>query len=86
MARGVTQMRLRGSDISTSVQAERQGPSMTTRSPDARTVSNSSQERTDLPAGTCQDAHLGRGGHGERRDDAANSTRRRTDRTARIRI
>ena len=36
-ARRVTQMRLRGIVLNTSVQADRQGPSMTTRWPDCRT-------------------------------------------------
>ena len=40
MARRVTQMRLRGTMPSTSVQAERQAPSMTTFSPELRTCEN----------------------------------------------
>ena len=67
-ARGVTQIRWRGSDISTSVQAERQGPSMTTRSPDARTGSKSSRNGPTCPPGLATDAHFGRGRHGGRGD------------------
>jgi len=37
MALDVTQIRVRGMTSSTSVQADKQGPSMTTRSPDFRT-------------------------------------------------
>ena len=37
MARRVTQMRLRGTMPSTSVQADRHAPSITTRSPEFRT-------------------------------------------------
>src|SRR5262249_28108783 len=40
-ARGVTQIRSCGIVLSTSVQADRQGPSMITRSPDWRTAANS---------------------------------------------
>src|SRR5215475_13111668 len=51
MARRVTQMRSLGIMLSTSVQADRQGPSMTTRSPDARTSSNRSRNGPTWPPG-----------------------------------
>ena len=47
----VTQMRLLGMVLSTSVQAERHGPSMTTRSPVARTSSNRSRNSPICPPG-----------------------------------
>src|SRR5579864_7241562 len=44
-------MRLAGTMLSTSVQAERQGPSMTTRSPESRTRSNRSRKGPTCPPG-----------------------------------
>src|SRR5689334_3820783 len=51
MARRVTQIRSLGTMLSTSVQAERQGPSITTRSPVARTFSNRSRNGPTCPPG-----------------------------------
>src|SRR5262245_4980864 len=51
MARVVTQMRSCGTVLSTSVQAERQGPSMTTRWPDWRTIANSCRYEPTSPPG-----------------------------------
>src|ERR1700733_13804861 len=51
MARRVTQMRSLGTTLSTSVQADRHGPSITTRSPDARTSSNISRNGPTCPPG-----------------------------------
>src|SRR5690349_5828753 len=51
MARRVTQIRSLGTMLSTSVQAERQGPSITTRSPVARTLSNRSRNGPTCPPG-----------------------------------
>ena len=59
-------MRSFGTIDSTSVQAERQGPSITTRSPEALTRSNSSRNGPTSPAGTGEDAHFGRRGPGRR--------------------
>src|SRR5581483_11706522 len=50
-ARRVTQMRSRGTMLSTSVQADRQGPSMTTRSPELRTFSKRSMNGPTCPPG-----------------------------------
>src|SRR5579863_1997653 len=44
-------MRSAGTMLSTSVQAERQGPSMTTRSPESRTRSNRSRNGPTCPPG-----------------------------------
>ena len=49
--RGVTQMRSFGIVLNSNVQAERHGPSMTTRSPVARTVSNSRRYWPTSPPG-----------------------------------
>src|SRR3954454_25007370 len=51
MARRVTQMRLFGTVESTSVHADRQGPSITTRSPEARTCANRSRNGPTSPPG-----------------------------------
>src|SRR5262249_9284380 len=50
-ARRVTQMRLFGIVLNSSVQAERHGPSMTTRSPLARTAANSRRYSLTSPPG-----------------------------------
>ena len=57
-------MRSRGTMLSTSVQADRQGPSITTRSPEFAHLLEQVDERADLAAGTCEDAHLGARQHG----------------------
>jgi hypothetical protein len=51
MARAVTQMRPCGIVLSTSVQAEMQGPSMITRWPDWRTVANMRRNEPTSPPG-----------------------------------
>ena len=72
-------MRLRGIMPSTSVQADRQLPSMTTRSPDERSMAKASQVMADLAAAVFGDAHGGGGGVDDRRQhsgaqqNAANS-------------
>src|SRR6201996_8623651 len=50
-ARRVTQMRSFGTTLSTSVQADMQGPSITTRSPEAATLSNMSRNGPTCPPG-----------------------------------
>ena len=52
-------MRSLGTTLSTSVQADRHGPSITTRSPEARTSLEQIEERADLSARTGEDADLG---------------------------
>ncbi len=52
-------MRLFGTMLSTSVQADRHGPSMTTRSPEFAHALEQIEERPDLAARTAEDANLG---------------------------
>ncbi len=54
-------MRSFGTMLSTSVQADRHGPSITTRSPEFANALEQIEERSDLPAGAGENANLGMG-------------------------
>ena len=58
-------MRSRGTMLSTSVQADRHGPSITTRSPEITHPLEQIQKRPDLSARAGENAHLGAGRQGE---------------------
>jgi hypothetical protein len=75
----VTQIRLRGIALSTRVQAERQGPSMTTRSPDLRSCKKKFKYDSTVPPALDRIRTSAKAGPRATIDKAAKSIKRRIE-------